>query len=186
MIIILSAPSGCGKSSIAKKLLETDANLVLSISATTRQPRPGEVDGEHYFFKTKDDFKKIHYLESAEIYGNFYGTPREFVEKKLLEGRDVLFDIDFQGAYQIINSAKGKVVSIFILPPDMETLRKRMIDRGQDEQNVIELRLEKAQSEIDHAKNYDYIVINDSFDQAIEEIRAIIFAERNKKTYDSK
>ena len=186
MIIILSAPSGCGKSSIAKKLLETDANLVLSISATTRQPRPGEVDGEHYFFKTKDDFKKIHYLESAEIYGNFYGTPRDFVEKKLLEGRDVLFDIDFQGAYQIINNAKAQVVSIFILPPDMETLRKRMIDRGQDEQNVIELRLEKAQSEVEHAKNYDYIVINDSFDQAIEEIRAIILAERNKKTYDSK
>ena len=186
MIIILSAPSGCGKSSIAKKLLETDANLVLSISATTRQPRPGEVDGEHYFFKTKNDFKKIDYLESAEIYGNFYGTPREFVEKKLLEGRDVLFDIDFQGAYQIINTAKAKVVSIFILPPDMATLRTRMINRGQDEQKVIEMRLNKAQSEIQEAKNYDYVVINDSFDQAVEEIQTIILSQRSKKTHDPK
>ena len=186
MIIILSAPSGCGKSSIAKKLLETDANLVLSISATTRQPRPGEVDGEHYFFKTKSDFKKIDYLESAEIYGNFYGTPRDFVEKKLLEGRDVLFDIDFQGAYQIINSAKAKVVSIFILPPDMATLRTRMINRGQDEQKVIEMRLNKAQSEIQEAKNYDYVVINDSFDQAVEEIQTIILSQRSKKTHDPK
>ena len=186
MIIILSAPSGCGKSSIAKKLLETDANLVLSISATTRQPRPGEVDGEHYFFKTKNDFKKIDYLESAEIYGNFYGTPREFVEKKLLEGRDVLFDIDFQGAYQIIKTAKAKVVSIFILPPDMATLRTRMINRGQDEQKVIEMRLNKAQSEIQEAKNYDYVVINDSFDQAVEEIQTIILSQRSKKTHDPK
>ena len=186
MIIILSAPSGCGKSSIAKKLLETDANLVLSISATTRQPRPGEVDGEHYFFKTKNDFKKIDYLESAEIYGNFYGTPREFVEKKLLEGRDVLFDIYFQGAYQIINTAKAKVVSIFILPPDMATLRTRMINRGQDEQKVIEMRLNKAQSEIQEAKNYDYVVINDSFDQAVEEIQTIILSQRSKKTHDPK
>ena len=186
MIIILSAPSGCGKSSIAKKLLETDANLVLSISATTRQPRPGEVDGEHYFFKTKNDFKKIDYLESAEIYNNFYGTPRDFVEKKLLEGRDVLFDIDFQGAYQIINTAKAKVVSIFILPPDMATLRTRMINRGQDEQKVIEMRLNKAQSEIQEAKNYDYVVINDSFDQAVEEIQTIILSQRSKKTHDPK
>ncbi len=186
MIIILSAPSGCGKSSIAKKLLETDANLVLSISATTRQPRPGEIDGEHYLFKTKNDFKKIHYLESAEIYGNFYGSPREFVEKKLLEGRDVLFDIDFQGAYQIIKTAKAKVVSIFILPPDMETLRKRMIDRGQDEQKVIEVRLKKAQSEMQQAKNYDYTVINDNFDQAVQEIQTIILSQRSKKTYDQK
>ena len=186
MIIILSAPSGCGKSSVAKKLLETDANLVLSISATTRQPRPGEVDGEHYFFKTKSDFKKIDYLESAEIYGNFYGTPREFVEKKLLEGRDVLFDIDFQGAYQIIKTAKAKVVSIFILPPDMATLRTRMINRGQDEQKVIEMRLNKAQSEIQEAKNYDYVVINDSFDQAVEEIQTIILSQRSKKTHDPK
>ncbi len=200
MIIILSAPSGCGKSSIAKKLLETDTNLVLSISATTRQPRPGEIDRVHYFFKTKDDFKKLHYLESAEIYGNFYGTPREFVEKKLLEGRDVLFDVDSQGAYQIIDffrnstsaseasferslmkAVKTKVVSIFILPPDIETLRKRMLDRGQDSQSVIELRLKKAKSEVQQAKHYDYTVINDDFDQAVKEIQTIILSQRSKK-----
>ena len=186
MIIILSAPSGCGKSSIAKKLLETDTNLVLSISATTRQPRPREVDGVHYFFKTKNDFKKLDYLESAEIYSNFYGTPREFVEKELLKGRDVLFDIDFQGAYQIMKTAKAKIVSIFILPPNIETLRKRMIDRGQDDQSVIEARLKKAKSEIEHAKNYDYIVINDDFDQAVKEIQTIILSQRNKKHNDQK
>ena len=186
MIIILSAPSGCGKSSIAKKLLETDTNLVLSISATTRQPRPREIDGVHYFFKTKNDFKKLDYLESAEIYSNFYGTPREFVEKELLKGRDVLFDIDFQGAYQIMKTAKAKIVSIFILPPNIETLRKRMIDRGQDDQSVIETRLKKAKSEIEHAKNYDYIVINDDFDQAVKEIQTIILSQRNKKHNDQK
>jgi guanylate kinase len=186
MIIILSAPSGCGKSSIAKKLLETDTNLVLSISVTTRQPRPREIDGVHYFFKTKNDFKKLDYLESAEIYSNFYGTPREFVEKELLKGRDVLFDIDFQGAYQIMKTAKAKIVSIFILPPNIETLRKRMIDRGQDDQSVIEARLKKAKSEIEHAKNYDYIVINDDFDQAVKEIQTIILSQRNKKHNDQK
>ena len=186
MIIILSAPSGCGKSSIAKKLLETDTNLVLSISATTRQPRPRETDGVHYFFKTKNDFKKLDYLESAEIYSNFYGTPREFVEKELLKGRDVLFDIDFQGAYQIMKTAKAKIVSIFILPPNIETLRKRMIDRGQDDQSVIEARLKKAKSEIEHAKNYDYIVINDDFNQAVKEIQTIILSQRNKQHNDQK
>ena len=186
MIIILSAPSGCGKSSIAKKLLETDTNLVLSISATTRQPRPREIDGVHYFFKTKNDFKKLDYLESAEIYSNFYGTPREFVEKELLKGRDVLFDIDFQGAYQIMKTAKAKIVSIFILPPNIETLRKRMTDREQDDQSVIEARLKKAKSEMEHAKNYDYIVINDDFDQAVKEIQTIILSQRNKKHNDQK
>ncbi len=186
MIIILSAPSGCGKSSIAKKLLETDANLVLSISATTRQPRPREIDGVHYFFKTKSDFKKLDLLEYAEIYNNFYGTPREFVEKELLKGKDVLFDIDFQGAYQIMKTAKAKIVSIFILPPNIEILRKRMTDRGQDDQSVIEARLKKAKSEIEHAKNYDYIVINDDFDQAVKEIQTIILSQRNKQHNDQK
>lgn len=181
MIIILSAPSGCGKSSIAKKLLETDANLVLSISATTRQPRPGEVDGEHYFFKTKSAFGELDYLESAEVYGNLYGTPREFVEKRLLEGKDVLFDIDSQGAYQIMKASKARIVSIFILPPDIETLRHRLTARVQDNQEVIELRLKLAKSEMQHAKNYDYTVINDNFDQAVKEIQTIILSERSKK-----
>ena len=186
MIIILSAPSGCGKSSIAKKLLETDTNLVLSISATTRQPRPKEIDGVHYFFKTKNDFKKLDYLESAEVYSNFYGTPREFVEKELLKGKDVLFDIDFQGAYQIMKTAKAKIVSIFILPPNIEILRKRMTDRGQDDQSIIETRLKKAKSEMEHAKNYDYIVINDDFNQAVKEIQTIILSQRNKQHNDQK
>lgn len=186
MIIILSAPSGCGKSSIAKKLLETDTNLVLSISATTRQPRPREIDGVHYFLKTKSDFKKLDLLESAEIYSNFYGTPREFVEKELLKGKDVLFDIDFQGAYQIMKTAKAKIVSIFILPPNIEILRKRMTDRGQDDQSIIETRLKKAKSEMEHAKNYDYIVINDDFNQAVKEIQTIILSQRNKQHNDQK
>lgn len=181
MIIILSAPSGCGKSSIARRLLENDSNLVLSVSATTRAPRPEETDGIDYFFKTKKEFAELELLEHAEIYGNMYGTPKKYVEDKLKEGKDVLFDIDSQGAYQIMDKApKGKIVSIFILPPNLETLKARIQTRGQDSQSSIETRMKSAAEEIKHAKNYEHKVINDNFDQAVKEIEYIISAERKK------
>lgn len=178
MIIILSAPSGCGKTSIAKQIKALDSNIILSVSATTRKPRPSEIDGVNYFFKTVEEFKKMDLLETAEIYGNLYGTPRKFVEEHIKNGKDVLFDIDSKGAYEIMKIAKIKVVSIFILPPSFEVLKERLQKRGQDSQTDINLRLNEAIHEQKHAKNYHYTVINDNFDQAVSEIQHIISLER--------
>lgn len=178
MIIILSAPSGCGKSSIADQLIKDDSNIVLSISCTTRKARPGEVDGVHYFFKSLEDFKNEDYLETAEIYGNLYGTPVKFVQDNLARGNDVLFDIDYQGAKQIVEKSAAKVVSIFIMPPNMETLKQRIIMRGQDDESVIKMRMEEAYLEIEYAKYYDHIVINDDFSKAVKEIKHIIHEAR--------
>jgi guanylate kinase len=184
MMIILSAPSGGGKTSIAKKLLEQDNNLYLSISVTTREARPGEREGVDYFFKTRADFdqmvKQVELLEQAEIYGNSYGTPYKLVKNILSEGKDVLFDIDSQGAYQIIKSAKGPVLSIFITPPDINILAARLKSRSQDSLEVIHKRLKLAEEEIAHAKNYDHIVVNDDFDKAVREIQEIILKERKR------
>jgi len=185
MIIILSAPSGGGKSSIAEKLLLQDSKLALSVSATTRPARPDEKESVHYFFKTKEEFNKMinsgDFLEHAEIYGNLYGTPSLYVEYMLAQGRDVLFDIDSQGAYQIIKQMKNRVVSIFIIPPDIKTLQTRLEARNQDSNEVIEERIKLAKDEITHAKNYDYIVVNDNFDEAVAEIQDIINKERIKR-----
>ncbi len=185
MILILSAPSGGGKTSVAKKLLDQDKNLQLSISATTRKARSGEFEGVHYFFKNRTEFiqmsKQNEFLEQAEIYGNFYGTPIKPVEEILSQGVDVLFDIDFQGAYQIMQKLPDQVVSIFIKPPNIQALKNRLQLRAQDSQNVIDQRLNQAEKEIAEAKNYEYVVINDDFDQAVEEIRHIITKERQKR-----
>ena len=190
MIIILSSPSGGGKTSITKKLLEQDSNLSLSISATTRPARPGEQEAVHYFFKSREEFNYMietnQFLESAEIYGNAYGTPRRYVEEALAGGLDVLFDIDSQGAYQIIKKMQDRVVSIFIMPPDIDILRTRLEARNQDSQDIIDQRIKLAREEITHAKNYNYIVINDDFYQAVQEILNIISNERNKRNSDEK
>ena len=182
MMIILSAPSGGGKTSIAKKLLEQDNNLSLSISATTRKARPGEQEGVHYFFKTRAVFdqmkKQGEFLEQVEIYGNFYGTPAQSVQNILSEGKDVLFDIDHQGADQIIKTAKAPVLSIFIMPPNINVLATRLKARLQDNIDVINKRLRLAEEEMSYAKNYDYIVVNDDFDKAVKEIQHIFLKER--------
>ena len=182
MMIILSAPSGGGKTSIAKKLLEQDNNLSLSISATTRKARPGEQEGVHYFFKTRAVFdqmkKQGEFLEQVEIYGNFYGTPAQSVQNILSEGKDVLFDIDHQGADQIIKTAKVPVLSIFIMPPNINVLATRLKARLQDNIDVINKRLRLAEEEMSYAKNYDYIVVNDDFDKAVKEIQHIFFKKR--------
>ena len=185
LIIILSAPSGGGKTSIAKKLLEQDKKLSLSISVTTREPRPGEIDGVHYFFTAKSAFNKMLqddlFLEHAEIYGNFYGTPLKIVTDKLSQDMDVLFDIDSQGAHQIIDKAQDQVISIFIKPPNLDILEKRLRSRAQDSDDVIARRLTLAQKEMAQAKHYDYIVVNDDFDQAVTEIQDIIANERRNE-----
>ena len=185
MIIILSSPSGGGKTSITKKLLEQDSNLSLSVSATTRPARPSEQEAIHYFFKSRAEFNYMietnQFLEFAEIYGNAYGTPKRYVEETLAKGHDILFDIDSQGAYQIIKKMQDRVVSIFIMPPDIDILRFRLEARSQDSQDVIDQRIKVAREEITHAKNYNYIVVNDDFNQAVQEIRNIISNERNMR-----
>ena len=184
MMIILSAPSGGGKTSIANKLLEQDNNLSLSISVTTREARPGEQEGVHYFFKTRAEFdqmvKRGELLEQAEIYGNYYGTLGQSVKQILSAGKDVLFDIDTQGAYQIIQTATVPTLSLFITPPDINVLEARLKARLQDNSEVIEQRLKLAEEEMSHAKNYDYIVVNDDFDMAVKEIQNIILKARKR------
>ena len=181
MLIILSAPSGGGKTSIAKKLLEQDANLSLSISATTRKPRAGEKEAVDYFFVDRAEFKKMlesdKLLEFTEIYNNLYGTPREYIEKTLTDGKDILFDIDAQGAYQIMKKMPEKVLSIFIMPPDIATLQQRLESRG-DDIETLNLRIKLAQEEMEHAKNYDYTVVNDDFNRAVKEVQEIISNKR--------
>lgn len=185
MIIILSAPSGAGKTSITKKLLELDSNLTLSISVTTREKRVGEVEGVDYFFTDKPSFSKMvdggKFLEYTEMYNNMYGTPKAYVEEQILNKKDVLFDIDSKGAYQILDSVNSKVVSIFILPPSLEELEKRLKLRNQDDAKNIDKRLSFAKDEMLHSSNYDYVVINDNFDNTIKEITSIINLERKFK-----
>lgn len=183
LLIILSSPSGAGKSTLAKRLMAWDPSLSFSVSATTRAPRPGEVDGRDYYFKTKDDFAELtvtdQMLEHAEVFGNFYGTPRGPVEAQLAAGNDVLLDIDWQGGQQVRRSVLAKdVISIFILPPSIDELERRLRGRGQDSDEVIAGRMAKSRDEISHWGEYDYVIINHDADQATEELVTIVKAER--------
>lgn len=179
MLIIISAPSGCGKSSVAKRLTELDNNIVTSISVTTRKPRTGEKDGEHYFFKTASEFAKLELIERAKIYGNLYGTPRDYVYKQLGRGKDVLFDIDWQGAEQILSSVKDtKIITIFLLPPSMSELKTRLQKRGQDSAQVIETRLQEAKKEISYSEHYDHVIVNNDFDITVESVYSLITQAR--------
>ncbi|HJD55308.1 MAG TPA: guanylate kinase [Rickettsia endosymbiont of Pyrocoelia pectoralis] len=183
IIIILSSPSGAGKSSLTKGLLQMDNNLRLSVSATSRKPRPGEVDGVNYHFKSKLEFEELikqdKFLEYARIYDNYYGTPKEYVETLLNQGLDVLFDIDWQGARAIKQNATN-IVSIFILPPSLEVLEQRLRNRATDSEESIKLRMESAQNEISHASEYDYVITNDDFNDTLQNIYKIIVDEREK------
>lgn len=183
LVIILSSPSGGGKSSIARALIDKDDKLVLSISATTRDLRPTEVEGVSYFFYTKKDFLEMiqnnEFLEYSEIYGNLYGIPRQFVEDKLNQGLDVIFDIDWQGAAKLKKILQN-VVTIFILPPSLEELRKRLENRNRDFSKEIDLRMNLASLEMEQAKNYDHVVINENFLDTVENIYEIIRTERRK------
>ncbi|WP_321340491.1 guanylate kinase [Breoghania sp.] len=185
LMFVLSSPSGAGKSTIARSLLESDRELDLSVSVTTRERRPSEIDGVHYHFITTRQFKGMleeeELLESAEVHSNFYGTPKGPVIQALEGGRDVLFDIDWQGTQQLVEAAKDDVVSIFILPPSMKELRSRLERRAEDSAQVIERRLNNARAEIEHWNEYDYVLVNDDLDATFQEVATILRAERQRR-----
>ena len=185
VLFVLSSPSGAGKTTISRMMLDADSDIALSISATTRPPRPGEVDGVHYHFVDTERFKKMaadgEFLEWAHVFGHRYGTPRAPVEELLAAGKDVLFDIDWQGAQQLYQEAGPDVVRVFVLPPTMEELERRLRSRGTDSDEVIAARMERAANEISHWDGYDYVLINDDVDGCFDEVRAILRAERLKR-----
>jgi guanylate kinase len=186
LLIILSSPSGAGKSTLSRRLLEADPEVQFSISATTRPPRPGELDGREYFFKGRAAFEAMvatgEMLEHAEVFGNLYGTPRGPVEAAIAAGHDVLFDVDWQGGQQIRNSAlRDAVVSIFILPPSIAELEARLRARGQDADHVVAGRMAKSRDEISHWAEYDYVLVNENLAQCEGELGAIVAAERLRR-----
>jgi guanylate kinase len=185
LMLVISSPSGAGKSTIARNLLENDDDLELSISVTTRPRRGSEIDGVHYHFKSEREFERMRdgeqLLEWAQVHGNFYGTPREAVEIAMAEGRDMLFDIDWQGALQLKEAMPGDTVSVFILPPSMAELKSRLLRRAEDSAKTIETRLENARHEIEHWREYDYVVINEDLEPAYKAVRSIVEAERLRR-----
>ena len=186
LLMILSSPSGAGKSTLSKLLMAWDATIRFSVSATTRRPRPGEVDGRDYYFRSHQDFETMvksgDMLEHAEVFGNRYGSPRAPVEAAMLAGRDTLFDIDWQGGQQIRNSGLGgDVVSVFILPPSLAELERRLQLRGQDSAAVIADRMVKSQSEISHWAEYDHVLINSDLDNTFKDLQVILQAERLRR-----
>ena len=186
LLVILSSPSGAGKSTLSRRLLEWDPSLRFSVSATTRPPRKGEVDGKDYFFKSREEFEQLvasgGMLEHARVFDNYYGSPRAPVEEAIESGRDILFDIDWQGGQQIRGSALQRdVVSIFILPPSIKELERRLISRGQDSPEVVAKRMAQAKSEISHWAEYDYVLINDDLDDCFEKLKIVFQAARLRR-----
>ncbi len=186
LLIILSSPSGAGKSTLSRRLLEFDPEVQFSVSATTRPPRPGEQDGREYYFRSRREFEAMveagEMLEYAEVFGNLYGTPRAPVEEAIAAGRDVLFDVDWQGGQQIRNSSlSDAVVSIFILPPSIAELENRLNQRGQDSAEVVARRMAKSRDEISHWAEYEFVLVNESLPRCEAELRAIIQAERLRR-----
>jgi guanylate kinase len=184
LMFILSSPSGAGKTTIARKLLEAEDNLAMSVSVTTRPKREGEIEGKDYSFVDRPRFDAMvgedAFLEWAEVFGNCYGTPRAKIADGLDRGRDYLFDVDWQGAQQLSQRAKPDVVSVFLLPPSIETLEARLRSRGTDSDEVIAGRMERARNEISHWDAYDYVVVNDDIDACFAKVRTILHAERLK------
>ena len=186
LLIILSSPSGAGKSTLARRLMQWDPGLSFSVSATTRAPRSGEEHGREYFFLSEDEFKKQvaegGMLEHAHVFGNFYGSPAGPVKQTIESGNDVLFDVDWQGEQQIRNSDLGKhALSIFILPPSITELHRRLVTRAQDSEEVITKRMQKSWDEISHWGAYDYVLVNDDLDATEERLKTIITAERMRR-----
>lgn len=183
ILFVVSAPSGAGKTSLVKALLAAEAGIRLSISYTTRHPRPGEADGRDYHFVSPEKFERMleagEFLESATVHGNRYGTSQKWIESELSQGHDVLLEIDWQGAQQVRKLMRG-VVSIFILPPSFDALQARLVGRGQDSAQVIAQRLDAAREEMSHGAEFEYAIINDDFDRAARDLTSIIRAERLK------
>jgi guanylate kinase len=185
LMLVLSSPSGAGKTTLCRKLLAVDMNLTLSISMTTRNRRPGEVSGKDYIFVSEEEFDKSlanqELLEYAKVFDHSYGTPKKAVQDALQQGRDVLFDIDWQGTQQLSQLARSDLVSIFILPPSWDALESRLIHRAQDSQETVDKRMANANSEMSHWAEYDYVIINHSLEEALADIYAILKAERLKR-----
>ncbi|MEP3048856.1 MAG: guanylate kinase [Roseibium sp.] len=190
LMLVLSSPSGAGKSTIARLLLDKEENLELSISMTTRPRRSSEVDGVHYHFLDAKRFEQMRdndeLLEWAEVHGNYYATPRGPVEKAIESGRDILFDIDIQGTFQLYEKMRDDVVSIFILPPSIAEMKSRLYRRAEDNDEVIAKRMKTAVGEMRHWSEYDYVVVNDDLERAYDNVRAILRAERLKQARSSK
>lgn len=186
LLLILSSPSGAGKSTLARRLMDWDSTLRFSVSATTRPPRPGEVDGREYYFKSRPEFESMvaegEMLEHAEVFGNLYGSPAAPVQAAMAAGVDTIFDIDWQGGQQIRSSALGRdVVSVFVLPPSIADLEARLRGRAQDSDEVIAGRMQKSQNEISHWAEYDYVIVNHNIDAAFAELKTILSAERLRR-----
>lgn len=185
IMIVLSSPSGAGKTTLTRGLLADNPDIAMSVSATTRAPRPGEVDGQDYFFIDKDRFSEMRaddqFLEHARVFENYYGTPSGPVFDALDQGRDVLFDIDWQGAQQLTEAASDDLIKIFILPPSLRELEKRLRSRAQDSDETIAKRMSKSESEISHWAEYDYVIVNEQVDIAQAKLQTIIDAERLRR-----
>ena len=185
LMLVLSSPSGAGKTTLARWLLKTDPGLTMSVSATTREPRPGEMNGREYHFTAVEDFLRMvqqdEFIEHAVVFGNHYGTPKKPVFEALAAGRDVLFDIDWQGTQQLRQQARDDVVSIFVLPPSREELERRLKSRAEDAPEVIAKRMAKADGEISHWAEYDYVIVNDDIETAQQQLAVILKAERLKR-----
>ncbi len=185
LMLVLSSPSGAGKTTISRRLLEEDDNLDMSVSITTRPMRPGEVNGTDYHFIDQSRFDAMvaanELLEHATVFGNAYGTPRGPVEEALGAGHDILFDVDWQGAQQLGDAMRDDLVSVFILPPSAEELHRRLVNRASDPEDVVRHRMAKASDEMSHFPEYDYVVVNEDIDQSITGVRSILHAERLRR-----
>lgn len=186
-MLVLASPPGGGKTTISREIAKRDPHTAISVSATTRAQRPGEVEGEHYYFVTRDRFQTLidkgDMLEHAMVYNsNLYGTPRAPVEKALSEGRDVLFDIDWQGNQKLSQIAGGDVVSVFILPPSWKALEERLYARAQDSQDEIKRRLGKAADEMSHYQEFQYVIVNNDLEESVRQLEAILAAERARRS----
>lgn len=185
LMLVLSSPSGAGKTSISRRLLQEESRLAMSVSVTTRPPRPGEVDGKDYHFIDLPRFDAMvaadELLEHARVFGNCYGTPRAAVETALSAGNDILFDVDWQGTQQLNEKVPQDVVSVFILPPSQEELERRLRSRAQDSEEVVTGRMRKAADEISHWSEYDYVIVNEDLERSVADVRAILRGERLKR-----
>ena len=184
--LVLSSPSGAGKTSLSRKLLERNKKLFLSVSCTTRPPRPGEVNESDYFFIEESKFNEMQknneFLESAKVFNHYYGTPKKPIMDALDSGMDILFDIDWQGTQQLMNSLQDDLIKVFVLPPSAKELERRLLQRNQDSDEIVKGRMSKASNEISHYAEYDYIIINENFEESLSKIESIIIAEGLKRS----
>jgi guanylate kinase len=184
--LVLSSPSGAGKTSLSRKLLERSKKLFLSVSCTTRPPRPGEINESDYFFIEESKFNEMQknneFLESAKVFDHYYGTPKKPIMDALDSGMDILFDIDWQGTQQLMNSLQDDLIKVFVLPPSAKELERRLLQRNQDSDEIVKGRMSKASNEISHYAEYDYIIINENFEESLSKIESIIIAEGLKRS----